>query len=111
MLYVLVEVVDNIVDNIKFVTSMYNEILILGVKFYFILKLEEFINKKGLISLVLVVGSGKIGVGRGFCFRVGGVIFKGVVGRDCLFYCGRLVLLVWSFDVVILISRGWVGSC
>nr|XP_020031995.1 transient receptor potential cation channel subfamily V member 1 isoform X2 [Castor canadensis] len=62
VLHALVEVADNTVDNTKFVTSMYNEILILGAKLHPTLKLEELTNKKGLTPLALAASSGKIGV-------------------------------------------------
>ncbi|XP_057571623.1 transient receptor potential cation channel subfamily V member 1 [Hippopotamus amphibius kiboko] len=62
VLHALVEVADNTADNTKFVTSMYNEILILGAKLHPMLKLEELTNKKGLTPLALAAKSGKIGV-------------------------------------------------
>uniref|UniRef100_A0A8C9A0F5 Transient receptor potential cation channel subfamily V member 1 n=1 Tax=Prolemur simus TaxID=1328070 RepID=A0A8C9A0F5_PROSS len=62
VLHALVEVADNTVDNTKFVTTMYNEILILGAKLHPTLKLEELTNKKGMTPLALAAGSGKIGV-------------------------------------------------
>ncbi|XP_019285072.1 transient receptor potential cation channel subfamily V member 1 isoform X2 [Panthera pardus] len=62
VLHALVEVADNTADNTKFVTSMYNEILILGAKLHPTLKLEELTNKKGLTPLALAARSGKIGV-------------------------------------------------
>ncbi|XP_055983699.1 transient receptor potential cation channel subfamily V member 1 [Sorex fumeus] len=62
VLHALVEVADNTADNTKFVTSMYNEILILGAKLHPTLKLEELTNKKGLTPLSLAARSGKIGV-------------------------------------------------
>ncbi|ELV11179.1 Transient receptor potential cation channel subfamily V member 1 [Tupaia chinensis] len=62
VLHALVEVADNTADNTKFVTSMYNEILILGAKLHPMLKLEELTNKKGLTPLALAAGTGKIGV-------------------------------------------------
>ncbi|XP_006922258.1 transient receptor potential cation channel subfamily V member 1 isoform X2 [Pteropus alecto] len=61
VLHALVEVADNTADNTKFVTSMYNEILILGAKLHPTLKLEELTNKKGLTPLSLAASSGKIG--------------------------------------------------
>ncbi|XP_011358118.1 transient receptor potential cation channel subfamily V member 1 isoform X2 [Pteropus vampyrus] len=61
VLHALVEVADNTADNTKFVTSMYNEILILGAKLHPTLKLEELTNKKGLTPLALAASSGKIG--------------------------------------------------
>lgn len=63
VLHALVEVADNTADNTKFVTSMYNEILILGAKLHPTLKLEELTNKKGLTPLALAARTGKIGVG------------------------------------------------
>lgn len=66
VLHALVEVADNTADNTKFVTNMYNEILILGAKLHPTLKLEELTNKKGLTPLALAASSGKIGVGWGF---------------------------------------------
>ncbi|XP_049715939.1 transient receptor potential cation channel subfamily V member 1 [Elephas maximus indicus] len=62
VLHALVEVADNTTDNTKFVTSMYNDILILGAKLHPTLKLEELTNKKGLTPLALAASSGKIGV-------------------------------------------------
>uniref|UniRef100_A0A8D1YTC7 Transient receptor potential cation channel subfamily V member 1 n=1 Tax=Sus scrofa TaxID=9823 RepID=A0A8D1YTC7_PIG len=62
VLHALVEVADNTADNTKFVTSMYNEILILGARLHPTLKLEELTNKKGLTPLALAAKSGKIGV-------------------------------------------------
>ncbi|TKC47291.1 hypothetical protein EI555_006478 [Monodon monoceros] len=62
VLHALVEVADNTADNTKFVTSMYNEILILGARLHPALKLEELTNKKGLTPLALAASSGKIGV-------------------------------------------------
>ncbi|XP_052052372.1 transient receptor potential cation channel subfamily V member 1 [Apodemus sylvaticus] len=62
VLHALVEVADNTADNTKFVTNMYNEILILGAKLHPTLKLEELTNKKGLTPLALAASSGKIGV-------------------------------------------------
>uniref|UniRef100_A0A8D2BKL2 Transient receptor potential cation channel subfamily V member 1 n=1 Tax=Sus scrofa TaxID=9823 RepID=A0A8D2BKL2_PIG len=61
VLHALVEVADNTADNTKFVTSMYNEILILGARLHPTLKLEELTNKKGLTPLALAAKSGKIG--------------------------------------------------
>uniref|UniRef100_A0A8D2FH81 Transient receptor potential cation channel subfamily V member 1 n=1 Tax=Theropithecus gelada TaxID=9565 RepID=A0A8D2FH81_THEGE len=61
VLHALVEVADNTADNTKFVTSMYNEILILGAKLHPTLKLEELTNKKEMTPLALAAGTGKIG--------------------------------------------------
>ncbi|XP_068939777.1 transient receptor potential cation channel subfamily V member 1 [Petaurus breviceps papuanus] len=62
VLHALVEVADNTAENTKFVTSMYNDLLILGTKSRPTLKLEEITNKKGLTPLALAAKSGKIGV-------------------------------------------------
>ncbi|XP_032125953.1 transient receptor potential cation channel subfamily V member 1 isoform X1 [Sapajus apella] len=62
VLHALVEVADNTADNTKFVTSMYNELLILGARLHPTLKLEELTNKKGMTPLALAAGTGKIGV-------------------------------------------------
>nr|XP_010341959.1 transient receptor potential cation channel subfamily V member 1 isoform X3 [Saimiri boliviensis boliviensis] len=61
VLHALVEVADNTADNTKFVTSMYNELLILGARLHPTLKLEELTNKKGMTPLALAAGTGKIG--------------------------------------------------
>lgn len=82
VLHALVEVADNTADNTKFVTSMYNEILILGAKLHPTLKLEELTNKKGLTPLALAASSGKIGVGRGFCTELG-VLWVGTACLTC----------------------------
>lgn len=71
VLHALVEVADNTADNTKFVTSMYNEILILGAKLHPTLKLEGLTNKKGLTPLALAARSGKIGVGGGVLPELG----------------------------------------
>ncbi|XP_053940723.1 transient receptor potential cation channel subfamily V member 1 isoform X2 [Cuculus canorus] len=62
VLHTLVEIADNTKDNTKFVTKMYNNILILGAKINPMLKLEELINKKGLTPLTLAAKTGKIGI-------------------------------------------------
>ncbi|XP_038615127.1 transient receptor potential cation channel subfamily V member 1 isoform X3 [Tachyglossus aculeatus] len=62
VLHALVEVADNTPENTKFVTNMYNEILILGAKINPTLNLEELTNKKELTPLALAAKSGKIGV-------------------------------------------------
>lgn len=67
VLHTLVEIADNTKDNTKFVTKMYNNILILGAKINPILKLEELTNKKGLTPLTLAAKTGKIGVGEQMC--------------------------------------------
>ncbi|XP_032641474.1 transient receptor potential cation channel subfamily V member 1 isoform X2 [Chelonoidis abingdonii] len=61
VLHALVEIADNTKDNTKFVTKVYNNILILGAKINPMLKLEEITNKKGLTPLTLAAKKGKIG--------------------------------------------------
>lgn len=63
VLHALVEIADNTKDNTKFVTKVYNNILIVGAKINPMLKLEEITNKKGLTPLTLAAKKGKIGVG------------------------------------------------
>ncbi|XP_066490948.1 transient receptor potential cation channel subfamily V member 1 isoform X1 [Tiliqua scincoides] len=60
VLHALVEVADNTEDNTKFVTKMYNDILILGARHNPTLKLEEITNCRGLAPLTLAVETGKI---------------------------------------------------
>ncbi|GAB0207286.1 transient receptor potential cation channel subfamily V member 1 [Grus japonensis] len=62
VLHTLVEIADHAKDNTKFVTKMYNNILILGAKINPILKLEELTSKKGLTPLTLAAKTGKIGI-------------------------------------------------
>nr|BDR61292.1 transient receptor potential cation channel subfamily V member 1 [Onychodactylus japonicus] len=62
VLHALVDIADNTKENTKFVTKMYNEILITGAKINPTLKLEEITNKKGLTPLTLAAKTGKIGV-------------------------------------------------
>lgn len=64
VLHALVEIADNTEDNTKFVTKMYNDILILGAKKTPTLKLEEITNRRGLTPLTLAAKSGKIQVSR-----------------------------------------------
>ncbi|XP_030392255.1 transient receptor potential cation channel subfamily V member 1 isoform X2 [Gopherus evgoodei] len=61
VLHALVEIADNTKDNTKFVTKVYNNILILGAKINPMLKLEEITNKKGRTPLTLAAKKGKIG--------------------------------------------------
>uniref|UniRef100_A0A8D0GFJ2 Transient receptor potential cation channel subfamily V member 1 n=1 Tax=Sphenodon punctatus TaxID=8508 RepID=A0A8D0GFJ2_SPHPU len=62
VLHALVEIADNTNDNTKFVTKMYNDILILGAKINLTLKLEEITNRRGLNHLTLAAKTGKIGI-------------------------------------------------
>ncbi|KAJ6657242.1 hypothetical protein lerEdw1_002609 [Lerista edwardsae] len=60
VLHALVEIADDTEDNTKFVTKMYNDILILGARHNPTLKLEEITNCRGLAPLTLAVETGKI---------------------------------------------------
>ncbi|KAG8450396.1 hypothetical protein GDO86_002885 [Hymenochirus boettgeri] len=62
VLHALVDIADNTQENTKFVTKMYNEILVLGAQIKPSLKLEDILNKKGLTPLTLAAKTGKIGV-------------------------------------------------
>ncbi|XP_067422139.1 transient receptor potential cation channel subfamily V member 1 [Emydura macquarii macquarii] len=62
VLHALVEIADNTKDNTKFVTKMYNNILIFGARINPMLKLEEITNKRGLTPLTLAAKKGKIGI-------------------------------------------------
>ncbi|CAJ0951992.1 unnamed protein product [Ranitomeya imitator] len=62
VLHALVDIADNTVENTKFVTKMYGEILVFGAQIKPSLRLEEITNKKGLTALTLAAKTGKIGV-------------------------------------------------
>ncbi|KAG9486071.1 hypothetical protein GDO78_008905, partial [Eleutherodactylus coqui] len=62
VLHALVDIADNTVENTKFVTKMYGEILVLGAQIKPSLRLEDITNKKGLTPLSLAAKTGKIGV-------------------------------------------------
>uniref|UniRef100_A0A670KLX6 Transient receptor potential cation channel subfamily V member 1 n=1 Tax=Podarcis muralis TaxID=64176 RepID=A0A670KLX6_PODMU len=62
VLHALVEIADNTEDNTKFVTKMYNDILILGARLNPTLKLEDIANRRGLTPLTLAAKTGKIQV-------------------------------------------------
>ncbi|CAI9591408.1 unnamed protein product [Staurois parvus] len=62
VLHSLVDIADNTVENTKFVTKMYSEILVLGAQIKPSQRLEEISNKKGLTPLTLAAKTGKIGV-------------------------------------------------
>ncbi|XP_007444589.2 transient receptor potential cation channel subfamily V member 1 [Python bivittatus] len=62
ILHALVEIADNTEDNTKFVTKMYNEVLILGASINPTLRLEEIANRRGLTPLTLAAKTGKIQV-------------------------------------------------
>lgn len=81
VLHTLVEIADNTKDNTKFVTKMYNNILILGAKINPILKLEELTNRKGLTPLTLAAKTGKIGVGEQRCLTV--PLLYNIIERMC----------------------------
>uniref|UniRef100_A0A8D2L7H1 Transient receptor potential cation channel subfamily V member 1 n=1 Tax=Varanus komodoensis TaxID=61221 RepID=A0A8D2L7H1_VARKO len=62
VLHALVEIADNTEDNTKFVTKMYNDILILGARIEPTLRLEDIANRRGLMPLTLAAKTGKIQV-------------------------------------------------
>ncbi|XP_062815674.1 transient receptor potential cation channel subfamily V member 1 isoform X3 [Anolis carolinensis] len=62
VLHALVEIADKTEDNTKFVTNVYNEILVLGARINPTLKLEEIPNRRGLTPLTLAAKAGKIQV-------------------------------------------------
>ncbi|XP_058019990.1 transient receptor potential cation channel subfamily V member 1-like [Ahaetulla prasina] len=62
VLHALVEIADNTDDNTKFVTKMYNDVLILGASINPTLRLEELANRRGLTPLTLAAKTGKIQV-------------------------------------------------
>uniref|UniRef100_A0A670ZIX7 Transient receptor potential cation channel subfamily V member 1 n=1 Tax=Pseudonaja textilis TaxID=8673 RepID=A0A670ZIX7_PSETE len=60
VLHALVEIADDTDDNTKFVTKMYNDVLILGASINPTLRLEEIANRRGLTPLTLAAKTGKI---------------------------------------------------
>ncbi|XP_070587596.1 transient receptor potential cation channel subfamily V member 1 [Erythrolamprus reginae] len=62
VLHALVEIADDTDDNTKFVTKMYNDVLILGARINPTLRLEEITNRRGLTPLTLAAKTGKIQV-------------------------------------------------
>ncbi|KAG8590632.1 hypothetical protein GDO81_006822 [Engystomops pustulosus] len=62
VLHALIDIADNTIENTKFVTKMYGEILVLGAQIKPSLRLEDIANKKGLTPLTLAAKTGKIGV-------------------------------------------------
>ncbi|XP_060544461.1 transient receptor potential cation channel subfamily V member 1-like [Pantherophis guttatus] len=62
VLHALVEIADDTEDNTKFVTKMYNDVLILGARINPTLRLEELTNRRGLTPLTLAAKTGKIQV-------------------------------------------------
>ncbi|XP_066551846.1 transient receptor potential cation channel subfamily V member 1 isoform X2 [Amia ocellicauda] len=62
VLHALVVVADNTPENTKFVTRMYDEILIRAAKLHPEIKLENSTNNKGLTPLKLAARTGKIGL-------------------------------------------------
>lgn len=93
VLHTLVEIADNTKDNTKFVTKMYNNILILGAKINPILKLEELTNKKGLTPLTLAAKTGKIGVGEQRCLTV--PLLYHIIERTCKIYAEWILKLYY----------------
>lgn len=62
VLHALVAVADNSEENTKFISSMYDHILVIVVRLYPTLKLEDIQNKNGLTPLTMATKTGKIGV-------------------------------------------------
>lgn len=67
VLHALVVVADNSEENTKFITSMYDHILVLTAQLYPKLKLEDIQNMNGLTPLTLAARTGKSGVSRQRC--------------------------------------------
>lgn len=64
VLHALVVVADNSEENTKFITSMYDHILVIAARLYPKLKLEDIQNKNGLTPLTMATRTGKSGVNR-----------------------------------------------
>uniref|UniRef100_H3A619 Uncharacterized protein n=1 Tax=Latimeria chalumnae TaxID=7897 RepID=H3A619_LATCH len=62
VLHALVMVSDNTKESTNFVTKMYDEILMMGMKVDLNLKLEEYKNNQGLTPLKVAAKTGKIGL-------------------------------------------------
>lgn len=62
VLHALVAVADNSEENTKFITSMYDHILVTVARLYPKLKLEDIENNNGLTALTMATKTGKSGV-------------------------------------------------
>lgn len=62
VLHALVAVADNSEENTKFITSMYDHILVMVARLYPKLKLEDIHNNNGLTPLTMATKTGKSGV-------------------------------------------------
>lgn len=62
VLHALVAVADNSEENTKFITSMYDHILVMVARLYPELKLEDVQNTNGLTPLAMATKTGKSGV-------------------------------------------------
>lgn len=69
VLHALVVVADNSEENTKFITSMYDHILVTAARLYPKLKLEAIQNMNGLTPLTMAARTGKIGVSRWRCYK------------------------------------------
>lgn len=62
VLHALVVAADNSKENTKFITSMYDHILVIAARLYPDQKLEDIQNKNGLTPLTMATKTGKSGV-------------------------------------------------
>ncbi|CAF98502.1 unnamed protein product, partial [Tetraodon nigroviridis] len=67
VLHALVVVADNSEENTKFITSMYDHILVTAARLYPKLKLEDIQNRNGLTPLTMATKTGKSGVSGCWC--------------------------------------------
>lgn len=65
VLHALVHIADNTKDNTRFLTKMYDLLLIKCAKLYPDCSLEAVLNNDGMSPLMMAAQLGKIGVGRG----------------------------------------------
>lgn len=96
VLHSLVDIADNTVENTKFVTKMYSEILVLGAEIKPSLRLEDIANKKGLTPLTLAAKTGKIGVSSnilGCVIFVQNIFFYMQLDVPCYLYLFRYLLI------------------
>ena len=70
VLHALVMVADNSEDNTKFITSMYDRILVTATRLHPKLKLEDIENNNGLTPLKMAAKMGKFGVNTNSSFKV-----------------------------------------
>lgn len=63
VLHALVHIADNTKDNARFLTKMYDLLLIKSAKLYSDFNLEKVLNNDGMSPLMMAAHLGKIGVG------------------------------------------------